>query len=144
VPAHVGALEEKFFRTLLANLGLADDPAFAGDHLDRVAWRRMRAALAEAFRMRTRDEWHARLKDSASCVAPVLSLSEAPEDEHNFARGVFCDVGGQVHPAPAPRFSSPRPAIRGPRPRSGRTTSQQLLFELVRGRHRTNYVALKV
>ncbi|WP_231974925.1 CoA transferase [Mycobacterium sp. E1747] len=49
---------------------------------------------------------------SDACVAPVLSLTEAPQHPHIAARQTFVDVGGVVQPAPAPRFSrtpSPRP-----------------------------------
>ena len=43
----VGALEPKFFRELLARIEL--DPSLAAVQMDRVAWPRIRAALAEAL-----------------------------------------------------------------------------------------------
>jgi alpha-methylacyl-CoA racemase len=61
--------------------------------------------LAATFRARTRDEWCALLEGTDACVAPVLSLLEAPAHPHNRARGSFVDVGGVSQPAPAPRFS---------------------------------------
>jgi alpha-methylacyl-CoA racemase len=42
--------------------------------------------------------------DSDACVAPVLTLAEAPEHPHNVARRTFVEVEGVRHPAPAPRF----------------------------------------
>jgi alpha-methylacyl-CoA racemase len=39
-----------------------------------------------------------------ACVAPVLSLAEAPEHPHNVARSTFVEVDGVRHPAPAPRL----------------------------------------
>ena len=45
-----------------------------------------------------------------ACVAPVLSLAEAPHNQHNRERGTFIEVGGIAQPAPAPRFSRTVPA----------------------------------
>ena len=46
------------------------------------------------------------------CVAPVLSMAEAPQHPHMKARGTFLELDGVVQPAPAPRFSRTRPEIR--------------------------------
>jgi alpha-methylacyl-CoA racemase len=105
----VGAIEHRFFRVLAEELGLADDPAFTGDHLDPARWPGIRAALTETFAARPRDAWAARLRDRDCCVAPVLSLAEAAEDPHNRARGAFALRDGVRQPAPAPRFSAPYP-----------------------------------
>ncbi|MEU7605793.1 CoA transferase, partial [Streptomyces sp. NPDC041003] len=48
-----------------------------------------------------------------ACVAPVLSLREAPHHPHLAARGTFTDFGGMVQPAPAPRFSATPAAVMG-------------------------------
>ena len=54
---------------------------------------------------------------SDACVAPVLSLREAPRHPHLAARGTFTDHGGITQPAPAPRFSAtPAAVTRRPRP----------------------------
>jgi alpha-methylacyl-CoA racemase len=103
----VGALEHRFFRALATELGLAEDPAFTGDHLDRTRWPAIRARLAETFATRTRDEWARRLRGTDCCVAPVLSLAEAAQDDANAARGVFETRDGVRQPAPAPRFRRP-------------------------------------
>jgi len=122
----VGALEERFFRELLQRMGLAGDPAFTGDHLDRQTWPGMRARLTEAFLQRSRDEWAALFRETDCCVAPVLSLTEAADDPQNVARNVFCDVGGMRQPAPAPRFSRTPPAAPTPAPRAGEHTADVL------------------
>ena len=64
----------------------------------------MRAAIAAAVLRRPRDEWASLFAGSDACVAPVLSMAEAPDHPHNRARGVFVAQGGAVQPAPAPRF----------------------------------------
>jgi alpha-methylacyl-CoA racemase len=99
----VGALEPRFWAELLERVGLA-----AGDlpaQLDRDGWPVARERLAAMFRTRTRDEWCALLEGTDACVAPVLSLLEAPAHPHNRARATFVEVAGTVQPAPAPRFS---------------------------------------
>jgi alpha-methylacyl-CoA racemase len=99
----VGALEPRFYADLLERVGLAADDLPA--QLDRVGWPLLRERLAAVFRTRTRDEWCALLEGTDACVAPVLSLLEAPSHPHNQVRGTFVDVGGVPQPAPAPRFS---------------------------------------
>ena len=99
---------------------------------DLSRWGELREAVAARFKTRTRDEWTAVFEGSDACVAPVLSLREAPAHPHLAARGTFTDHGGITQPAPAPRFSAhphlrpqrPRPAgrrHRGRGPRLGRT-----------------------
>jgi alpha-methylacyl-CoA racemase len=99
----VGALEPRFYAELLERVGLGGEDLPA--QLDRDGWPVLRERLAAQFRTRTRDEWCRLLEGSDACVAPVLSLVEAPTHPHNQARGTFVDVGGVVQPAPAPRFS---------------------------------------
>lgn len=90
----IGALEPAFFAVLSKKLNLSVsqfDPA-------------LRDELTTLFRTRTRDEWCALLDGSDACVAPVLSMAEAPRHPHNAARGTFVTQGGIAQPAPAPRF----------------------------------------
>ena len=86
----------------------------------------LRARLAGRFRTRTRDEWCAILEGTDACVAPVLSLVEAPSHPHNQARGTFVEVGGVPQPAPAPRFSRTPCATPGPPAGSGDDDGQVL------------------
>ncbi|GGW78769.1 CoA transferase [Streptomyces lucensis JCM 4490] len=117
----VGALEERFYGEFLRLLGL---DGLAPAHQDRTRWGELRERVAARFRSRTRDEWAALFADSDACVAPVLSLREAPHHPHLAARGTFADHGGIVQPVPAPRFSATPTAIRtGPaRPGAGAET----------------------
>ncbi|MET9493788.1 CaiB/BaiF CoA-transferase family protein [Streptomyces sp. NPDC006552] len=114
----VGALEQRFYDEFIALLGLAGSVPERGD---LARWGELREAVAARFKQRTRDEWTAVFEGSDACVAPVLSLREAPAHPHLAARGTFVDHGGLTQPAPAPRFSATPTAVRsGPaRPGAG-------------------------
>ncbi len=99
----VGAIEPQFYQRLVEAAGL-DRAIFAGRQSE-ADWAGLRDALAVVFATRPRDEWCQLLEDADCCVAPVLSMSEAPRHPHNVARGTFVEVEGVVQPAPAPRFS---------------------------------------
>ncbi len=98
----IGALEPQFFAELLARLDLADE---FGDGQNPRRWPALRERLAEVFAGRTRDEWDEVFAGSDACYAPVLSMDEAPDHEHNRARDAFVEVGGDLQARPAPRFS---------------------------------------
>jgi alpha-methylacyl-CoA racemase len=99
----VGALESEFYAQLLDGLGLADDPDLP-KQMDKAAWPDLTERFAAVIRTRTRDEWEAVFAGRDACVAPVLSMAEAPEHPHNVARGTFVERFGVVQAAPAPRF----------------------------------------
>lgn len=99
----VGALEQQFYDEFIALLGLADE---APARKDLARWGELREAVAARFKSRTREQWTAVFEGSDACVAPVLSLREAPAHPHLAARGTFVDHGGITQPAPAPRFST--------------------------------------
>ena len=112
----VGAIEPQFTAELLDGLGVpADDPDREAWY-DKASWPRLRERVAKVFATRTRDEWVAVFDGSDACVAPVLSLAEAPRHPHNVSRGTFVESHGITQPAPAPRFSA-TPATPGPPPR---------------------------
>jgi alpha-methylacyl-CoA racemase len=96
----VGAVEPQFQAALLSGLGLSADAS--------------REDVAAVLASRSRDEWVERLEGKDACVAPVLTLPEAPGHPHNVARGTFVDLDGVTQPGPAPRYSAtpcdaPRP-----------------------------------
>jgi alpha-methylacyl-CoA racemase len=108
----VGALEQQFYNEFIELLGIKDE---APARKDFARWGELRAAVAARFKTRTREEWTAVFEGSDACVAPVLSLREAPSHPHLAARGTFVDHGGLTQPAPAPRFSAtPGSVYRGP------------------------------
>ncbi|MEV5908588.1 carnitine dehydratase [Streptomyces sp. WAC 01325] len=105
----VGALEPQFYDEFLRLLGVED---LTSARKDFSRWGELRDAVAARFKSRTRDEWTAVFEGSDACVAPVLSLREAPRHPHLAARGTFTDHGGITQPAPAPRFSATPTAVR--------------------------------
>ncbi|MFD8395771.1 CaiB/BaiF CoA transferase family protein [Streptomyces sp. NPDC059680] len=105
----VGALEGQFYAEFLHLLGLDD---LAPAHRDWSRWDELRERVAARFKSRTRDEWTALFEGTDACVAPVLSLREAPHHPHLAARGTFTDHAGITQPAPAPRFSATPTCVR--------------------------------
>ncbi|GGT05389.1 CaiB/BaiF CoA transferase family protein [Streptomyces chromofuscus] len=116
----VGALEQQFYDEFVRVLGIADE---APARQDVTRWGELREAVAARFKTRTRDEWTALFEGTDSCVAPVLSLREAPHHPHLAARGTFTDHGGITQPAPAPRFSATPTAVRTGPSRPGADTA---------------------
>lgn len=108
----VGAIEAPFFAALLDGLGL--DESWAAHQNDRDRWPALRSEVAERFLTRTRDEWAEHFAERDACVAPVLTMGEAPKHPHNAAWGGWIDVAGVPQPGPAPRFSAtpaPTPSV---------------------------------
>jgi alpha-methylacyl-CoA racemase len=99
----VGPLEPRFYRAMMDGLRL--DVSTLPDRDDPANWPELRERLAAVFATRTRDEWTAVFADTDACVTPVLTLDEAPRNEHLRARHTF-DADGR--PSPAPRFGPPR------------------------------------
>jgi len=121
----VGPIEPQFFALVADKIGLSEAWT-AGDRMDPANWPALRAAMAEAFSKRTRDNWTALFEGTDACVAPVLDLAEAPLHPHNAARGVFVERDGAVQPAPAPRFGRTRAEPGPPPPLRGEHTEAVL------------------
>jgi alpha-methylacyl-CoA racemase len=86
----------------------------------------MRKRFAKIFATRTRDEWVAVAAGRDACLAPVLTIDEAPEHPQMRARDVYADFDGLRHPSPAPRFSRTPSGLRTPTPSPGRDSLQAL------------------
>lgn len=98
----VAPIERKFREIFLRGLGF--DPADFPDMDDRAMWPEARRLIAARLAQRSRDEWSAVFDGQDACVAPVLSLAEAPDHPHNAARRTHVRIDGIMQPAPAPRF----------------------------------------
>lgn len=118
----VGAIEPQFYDELLEKLGV-DKTQFKAQ-MDAAAWPEMKGKLAAVFKTRSRDEWCELFEGSDACVAPVLTMNEAPAHPHNQARNTYVMLNGQMQPAPAPRFSATPSAVRhGPKPAGADNTA---------------------
>ena len=137
----VGALEPKFFASLVQLTGLGEGPEGEGPEgerpagnaggdvpaqFDQARWPEMKDRLATLFKTRTRDQWCALLEHSDACIAPVLGLGEAPHHPHNAQRATFVEIAGVVQPAPAPRFSRTPGSIERPPPAAGQHSAEVL------------------
>lgn len=111
----VGAIEPQFRNALFEGLGLAGDAS--------------KVQVARTISVRTRDEWVNHFAGADACVAPVLTLEEAPNHPHNRARETFIDVDGVIQPGPAPRFSGAERAKPTP-PREVGEDGEAILQEL--------------
>ncbi|WP_322748622.1 MULTISPECIES: CaiB/BaiF CoA-transferase family protein [unclassified Frankia] len=120
----VGALEGPFYNELINLLGLSADELPSRD--DPTHWPALKERFAAVFRTRTRDEWADLLLATDSCVAPVLSFTEAPRHPHLAERGTFIERDGVMQPAPAPRFSRTPAELGAVPPLPGEQTSEVL------------------
>lgn len=112
----VGAAEARFYAELLRVLEL--DPADC-PQWDRARWPELTERFAGVFERKTRAEWAAILEHADACATAVYRLGEAPEHPHNVARATFVQIGDQVQPAPAPRFSRTPADVPCPAPEPG-------------------------
>ena len=121
----VGALEDKFWRTLCATLGRSD---LAGHGLaigDEGA--RVRAELEAVFRTRTLAEWVRRFEGVDACVTPVATLDEALADPQFASRGmVVTDADGARSYAPPWTMPDSPFRIARPAPVQGEHTREVL------------------
>ena len=108
----VGAIEPPFYAALLAVMAI--DPATLPPQNDRTQWPAMRERFAAVFRTRTRDAWVQAAAGRDACLAPVLSIDEAPAHPQMRARQVYADFDAVRHPAPAPRLSRTPASLRPP------------------------------
>lgn len=122
----VGAIEPQFYSEFLDKLGLSDDPAFNAQ-MDSAVWDRLKEKVSAQVKTKTRDDWAQIFDGSDACVAPVLSITEAPHHPHNTHRKTFIEVNGIAQAAPAPRFSKTPAATPAPAPTPGEHTAAALL-----------------
>jgi alpha-methylacyl-CoA racemase len=102
----VGALEPQFYARFVSQLFAPEGvPADLPGQHDQRAWPQLRRLFADRFAQRTMSQWATMFEGSDACVAPVLSLTEAPAHPHLAARGTYVEADGVVQPAPAPRFA---------------------------------------
>lgn len=129
----VGALEPQFYAAFLQGMEL---DAEEWPQYDLARWGEMRDTFAKRFAENSRDHWASVFDGTDACVAPVLSLSEAPNHPHLAHREVFLERDGLRQPAPAPRFSRTSPSLGLPPVLPGQHTDE-ILTELGLSAERT-------
>lgn len=107
----IGAIEPQFHVLLVKGLGLEAD-AFPAQ-MSRKDWPAYSKRVAEVVKTKSRDAWMKVFEGTDACVAPVLSMDEAPKHTHHAERKTFVEAFGAIQPGPAPRFSRTAGAIRG-------------------------------
>jgi alpha-methylacyl-CoA racemase len=109
----VACLEPQFFAEFARLLPL--DKRFANAQYNQELWDEMRNAISACFITQPRDHWTELFAETDACVAPVLSLGEAPAHSHNVARGVHVTTPGALtRPRPAPRYSRTPSSVAAP------------------------------
>ena len=119
----VGAIEPAFYAEFLDILEL--DAELSGQ-LDARLWPEMKQRIAARIKERTRSEWESSFAGSDACVAPVLTMGEAPDHPHNRVRQTFVRSNDVIQPAPGPRFDRTPGEISGPPPFAGQHTDEIL------------------
>ncbi len=112
----VGAIEPQFFAQLLDGLGLSADEV--PNQFEIGAYPQMRQIFTDRFASQTRDEWTAVFAGTDACVTPVLTWTEAAQNEHLLARSTVMTAHGVEQAAPAPRFSRTAAGPVGPPPQA--------------------------
>jgi alpha-methylacyl-CoA racemase len=107
----VGSIEPQFHAELVKGLGLPADTF--GIYMDRSKWPEFSQRIADVVKTKTRDEWMKVFDGTDACVAPVLSMDEAPKHPHNADRKTFVEAFGVMQPNAAPRFSRTAGAVNG-------------------------------
>jgi alpha-methylacyl-CoA racemase len=107
----VGSIEPQFHAELVKGLGLPADTF--GMYMDRSKWPEFSQRIADVVKTKTRDEWMKVFDGTDACVAPVLSMDEAPQHPHNAERNTFVEAFGVMQPNAAPRFSRTAGAVNG-------------------------------
>ena len=120
----IGCIEPQFYALLREQLKLEDE--LWDQQWDRKLWPLQKKLLKNIFNKKTRTDWCNILGDLDVCFAPVLNLDEIMDHPHNKARGVFLAPGGNIQPAPAPRFSRTPGTIKSPPVRPGENNSEAL------------------
>ena len=120
----LGSIEPQFYALLREKAGLVDE---IWEHqMDRAKWPEMKTRLEAIFKTKTRDEWCEIMENTDICFAPVLSISEAKDHQHNKDRQTIIEIDGVAQPNVAPRFSRTESKINGPAPQVGEQTHDVL------------------
>ncbi len=120
----IGSIEPQFYAILREKAGLTEE--IWNHQMDRDKWPEMKEKIAAVFRTKTRDEWCAIMEGTDICFAPVLSLREAKDHQHNKDRQTIVEIDCVAHTNVAQRFSRTPSKIQGVAPQIGEHTDEAL------------------
>ncbi len=125
----LGALEERFFRSFLRQIGRED--LLEGRDLSPESLAEIKPELEKIFRERTRDQWADLFANADTCLAPVNSIGEAFADPQLRERGMVVEMLdprlGPLTMIGAPfRMSATPASYRLPPPAHGQHTDEVL------------------
>jgi len=102
----VGAIEQKFYASMLNVLGLTDVEPSVTAQMDFSKWPALKQRIALAFKTRSQAEWTALFAEAEACGAPVLDFDELLVNPHLMERRTVQTSGAAKAAAPAPRLSN--------------------------------------
>jgi len=120
----IGSIEPQFYAILREKAGLTED--VWDQQMDQSKWPEMKDKITAVFKTKTRDEWCAIMENTDICFAPVLSIAEAKDHQHNKDRQTIVEIDGVAQPNVAPRFSRTESKINGPIPNVGQQNDEIL------------------
>jgi alpha-methylacyl-CoA racemase len=105
----LGALEPRFWRVLCSTLGV--EPGQVPSPYEPGQFQAAERWLESVFKTKSRDSWAELFEPMDACLAPVLTLAEAPSHPHNQARMSYAEIDGARVPVPPPRFCATPSAV---------------------------------
>lgn len=105
-------MEPRYWKIFCEAIGRPD---LAPRQMDTAYWPDIKAGIAEVMLGKTQSEWLGVLEEAGTQFAPVLSIAEALQNEHNRARNMVLDLpvpsGGSVRHIGCPIHLSETPAV---------------------------------
>jgi alpha-methylacyl-CoA racemase len=121
----IGSIEPQFYSLLREKMNIDED--IFDNQMDKASWPALRENLETRFKKKTRDEWCEIMEGTDICFAPVLSMSEAINHNHNVERNSFFELDNVFQPSPAPKFSYSKSEVSHPPVKVGTHTKEIMI-----------------
>ena len=121
----IGSIEPQFYSLLREKMNIDED--IFDNQMDKNSWPALRENLETRFKEKTRDEWCKIMEGTDICFAPVLTMNEAINHEHNVERKSFFDLDNVTQPSPAPKFSYSKSEVSHPPVKVGTHTKEIMI-----------------
>ena len=121
----IGSIEPQFYSLLREKMNIDED--IFDNQMDKNLWPALRENLETRFKEKTRDEWCQIMEGTDICFAPVLSMNEAINHEHNIERKSFFELDNVTQPSPAPKFSYSKSEVSHPPVKVGTHTKEIMI-----------------